>query len=59
MVNPTGDTAAADEHLRRLADLIKCIEATIKKCQKKYRDRNEIDELYSNLTVRFSDSAID
>lgn len=56
--NLSASVTSSDEHLKRMADLIKSIEATIKKCTKKYKDRSEIEELYSNLNVIFLDFKI-
>lgn len=46
--------SAADEQLNKLNELIKDIELNLKKCSKKYKGREEIEELYINLTVSFS-----
>lgn len=35
----------------KLNGLIENIDINIKKCSKKYKDKNEVDHLYSNLTV--------
>ncbi|CAF0715885.1 unnamed protein product [Brachionus calyciflorus] len=38
-----------DEYLEKLNDLVKAIESTLKSCSRKYKDKQEIEELYSNL----------
>jgi hypothetical protein len=48
------EASAADDQLIKLSDLIKNIELNLKKCTKKYKGKNEIEELYANLTVSLS-----
>ena len=40
-----------DEYLEKLNNLIKTIESSLKLCNRKYKDKNEIQELFSNLNV--------
>lgn len=42
--------SSAEEYFSRISHLINGIEANLKKCSKKYRDKLEIDTLYSDLT---------
>jgi hypothetical protein len=40
-----------DDYFTKLNFLINNIELNLKKCSKKYKDKVEIDNLYSDLTV--------
>ena len=39
------------ENFYRLSNLINSIESNLKQCTKKYRDKQEIEQLFSNLNV--------
>jgi hypothetical protein len=51
---PLNSKSSLDDLSERLKILITKIEEILKTTTKKYKDKNEIDSLYSNLTVNNS-----
>ena len=41
------------EYLEKLNNLIKAVETTLKECNRKYKNKLEIDNLYASLNVKF------
>lgn len=45
-----------DEYLQKLNNLIKAVETTLKDCNRKYKNKLEIDSLFASLNVKFKKS---
>ena len=48
---PNGGNINASEYFTRLNNLLSNIELILKKCSKKYRDKCEVENLYTDLMV--------
>lgn len=53
-MNVSFNGSDSSEYLQKLNYLIKAVESTLKECNRKYKNKEEIDNLYTSLHVKLN-----